>query len=380
VSRDGDETVAADGAVELERALADAGAPLAARMRSHRVPGLSVAVVDRGEIAWTHAWGSDPDHPTTRLAVDTRLLAGSISKPVAARVAIDLVDDGRLELDRSVNADLRRWRIPDAVHGRGEDITLRRLLSHTAGLSVPGFVGYAPGAALPDPVATLDGRPPANHDPVRIVAPPGEAFAYSGGGYAVLRVLLEDVTGQTFECLARERVLGPACMTSSDFDRPEASTLGPIGSGSMQLEPVPHFAYPELAAAGLVSTAPDLARLLLWLAERRDLLSKMVKPHAVARFDSLSAGVDTRVGLGVFTISGDEPGWLWHTGGNVGFSCMIVGTTTRPLRGVACMTNGFPGGRALGWEIVDAWARAARWQGWRDVAPTRPASPTPADG
>ena len=144
---------------------------LADRMAEWHVPGVSVAVIDEGRVAWAQGYGQTGDGgPVT---VETKFQAASISKPVAAMTALRLVELGTLSLDADVNTQLKRWKVPASEAADGEPVTLRRLLSHTAGLTVHGFPGYAVGVPVPSLVQLLDGVKPANTAAVRIDLKPG---------------------------------------------------------------------------------------------------------------------------------------------------------------------------------------------------------------
>jgi CubicO group peptidase (beta-lactamase class C family) len=270
----------------------------------------SLAVVDDFEIVHAEALGARPD---------TLFQAGSISKPVAALTALRLVEAGVLDLDEDVNDRLVEWRLPD-----GEGVTLRRLLSHTAGLGVGFFPGYESGAPLPSLVQILDGKPPARTEPVRVEAPPGSGFRYSGGGYVILQLLLEEATATPFAGLAAEHVLGPLGMTASTFAHRR-------GRGHV---------YPEQAAAGLWATALDLARFVAAVAGGTAPL--LVTPQldlpaegewAVLR--DLGLEPPTKIGLGLFI---SEGGWFSHLGGAFGCFSAFFGSRESG-RGVVVMTN-----------------------------------------
>lgn len=294
---------------------------------------MNLALVDRDAIARVEG---DPGHA---------FQAGSVSKPVAALTALRLVEDGTLELDRDVNELLVSWRLPD-----GDGVTLRRLLGHTAGLGV-GFVpGYESGTDLPSLPRILDGEPPANTPPVRIEAPQGSGFAYSGGGYVLVQLLLEDVTGRPFAELAAELVLDPLGMADSTFvQRP----------GKWHL-------YPEQAAAGLWTTPPDLARFMLALQGRQAGAASMLEPHVELPEEgewtvlhSLGVEPPTHMGLGLFL---SERGWFSHLGGSFGFFSAIVGSCTEG-QGAALMTEG--GATPAFFERLLAVADEFGWEGFR---------------
>jgi CubicO group peptidase (beta-lactamase class C family) len=174
-------------------------ATLAQRMQEFGIPGVSIAVIDGGKIVWTRAYGVSDTVEKTPVTVDTIFQAGSISKPIAALGALRLTKEGKLSLDDNVNAKLKTWRVPDNDFTKDQKVTLRRLMSHTAGLTVHGFPGYAVGSDIPSVVQVLDGQPPANTAPVRVDVIPGSTYRYSGGGYTVMQLLIADVSNESFE-------------------------------------------------------------------------------------------------------------------------------------------------------------------------------------
>ena len=240
---------------------------VADRMAHHKVPGVSVAFFDHGQILWTRAYGLADVASKTGVTPDTLFQAASISKPVTALAALRLVQDGKLTLDEDVNVKLRTWKVPDNVFTAKEKVTIRRILSHSAGLTVHGFPGYASDDPLPTVVQILNGDKPANTDPIRVDVVPGTLWRYSGGGYVVLQTLLSDVTGKPFPQIMSELVLRPAGMTHSTYEQPlpknraqEAATPyrangDPVKGGS--------HTYPEMAPAGLWTTPSDLARVAI---------------------------------------------------------------------------------------------------------------------
>ena len=180
----------------LRQPVALAGQPatrlLADEMRRLNVPGVSIAVIRGGKIAWAQGFGvTHAGGPA--VTAGTLFQAASISKPVAAMAVLRLVQEGKLDLDADVNTILTSWRLPPASTGEAK-VNLRQLLSHTAGTSVSGFPGYAADKPVPTLVQVLDGAVPANTKPVRVDAAPGSAWRYSGGGYSIVQQALIDRT------------------------------------------------------------------------------------------------------------------------------------------------------------------------------------------
>jgi CubicO group peptidase (beta-lactamase class C family) len=337
--------------------------PLADRMASQHVPGVSVAVIHDGRIEWARGYGvkSIGGAPVT----DTTLFqAASISKPLFALAVMRQVQAGKLNLDANVNDYLKSWKLPDNEFTGEQKVTLRRVLSHTAGLTVHGFAGYDAGAKLPTLIQILDGETPANSPAIRVDTLPGSLYRYSGGGYTLAQLLLRDVTGQELPKLMRDTVLGPLGMSRSTYEQPlPASRAGEValpyrGDGT----PVtggPHV-YPELAAAGMWTTPSDLARYALGVREALAGKSKVISA-ATARLMLTKQLGDHALGPVVGGSTARK--YFTHNGGNEGYRCLLV--MYEDGEGAAIMTSGDNGG-GLMYEVVRTLARE---YGWPDFGP-----------
>ncbi|MEO7003719.1 MAG: serine hydrolase [Ktedonobacterales bacterium] len=350
--------------------------PLLARMAEAGAAGISVAVIEDGRIAWARGYGVVEAGKPELVTPETLFQCASISKPVAAVMALRLVEEGKLTLDGDVNDYLTSWKIPPITYwdkkGRVDKqphITLRQLISHTAGLTVHGFPGYPVGAPLPSLTTILNGESPANTPPIRVDTLPGVQMRYSGGGYTVLTQLLEDVTGKPFPTLAQELVLAPLGMRDSGFEQPLSTERARIAAKAHHVrdgkaQPIPggwHI-YPELAPDGLWATPSDLARFALGLraalaGEPQAILSqatmrKMMTPQAPEE------NVDA-VGLGVFLSGAGATARFGHTGGNEGFNCELTAYQQRG-QGAVVMTNG-DGGWLVLKALLNTIAEAYNW-------------------
>jgi CubicO group peptidase (beta-lactamase class C family) len=327
--------------------------------RAH-VPAVSIAVIRAGEIEWARGYGVRKAGGADRVDDGTLFQAASISKPVTAAGALRLVETGALSLDEDANRSLTSWKIPENELTARHPVTLRGLLSHSAGMTVAGFPGYAAGAELPSLVQILDGERPANTAPVRVEIEPGTTFRYSGGGYTVVQLLMEDVTARHFPSLMRELVLEPAGMSNSTFEEPlprawwsrAATAHGTNGKpirGSWRT-------YPEMAAAGLWTTPTDLARFAIEVWRSYHGTSAKLLSRAAARTMLTRQVGDYGPGFalpsaGVFRFQ--------HGGGNEGYKSYLV-LSVETGDGVVIMTNGESGG-ALIEEIFAAIAAAYGW-------------------
>jgi CubicO group peptidase (beta-lactamase class C family) len=324
-----------------------------------KVPGVSVAVIRDGKVAWTraygHAWTGGP-----AVTPDTLFQAASVSKPVAAMAALLMVEQGRLDLDAPIETALTGWKLPG---GAGKP-SARHLLSHTGGMSVSGFPGYAAGKPVPTLVEVLDGKGPANTKPIRSDAVPGTAWRYSGGGYTVLQQAMIDRAGQPFDVLMRELVLGPLGMKDSSFTQPLPAALAARAAQAhdRQGKPIPGGAhtYPEQAAAGLWTTAHDLAKFAIAI-QQGAAGNKGVLSPAMTRTMLTPVMNDYALGLQMQ----DKGKAFGHGGSNVGFKSSLVAFVDKG-DGAVVLTNGDNGGE-LAAGLMRAIAHEYKWHGNQTV-------------
>lgn len=334
------------------------------------VPGVSWAVIEDGEIAAAGSAGvltSGADRPVTS---STRFQACSISKPIAALAMLRLVDRGLLDLDADINDTLTSWRLPRNADWQPV-VTLRQLVSHSAGLTTSGFPGYRRTDELPTAVQILCGMHPANTVNVRVDTVPGTQFRYSGGGTLAMQLLLEDVTGTSFPVLMRELVLEPLGMADSDYTQPAPEAAHDVLASGHDLAgaevPGGWHVYPEMATAGLWTTPSDLCRYAravraAYAGDPGALLSQplareMLTPQlpATGRIGGLSA-----IGLGPFLSNSGAPRF-GHSGGNEGFSCHLLAYVDIGA-GAAVMTNSDRGTAV----VQRAFAAIAKANDWPD--------------
>jgi CubicO group peptidase (beta-lactamase class C family) len=324
------------------------------------VPSVSIALIDEGRIAFARAYGREATPATL-------YQAASLSKFVAAIGAMRLVENGTLELDENVNARLTAWTVPDNAFDATHKVTLRGLLSMTGGIGVPGFLGYEVGATLPTLTQILDGAPPANSPPVTVIAVPGSAYHYSGGGYEIAEALMQDATGTPFPQLMRELVLEPMGMTDSSFDQPPDAALtaratsGHFGDGK-ELAGRWHL-FPEHAAAGLWSTPTDLAKLLVQLAHTWQGFSSIFL-HRQTLAEMLTRQNGGPYGLGA-AVAGDGASLvLMKRGQNIGYQGYLI-LYPATGQGMVVMTNSDTGSK-LAEALIK---RAAAAYAWPDLPP-----------
>ncbi len=323
-------------------------------------PGAAIAVVHEGRLEWVQAFGVADRRSGHPLSPDAVFQVGSVSKLVASLGVMRLVEQGALDLDAPVETYLSRWRLPPSPFGT-TGVTPRTILSHTAGLSLHGYPGYDPQVCLPTLEQSLAGHglPPT---PVEVIQPSGR-FRYSGGGYTLLELALEEVSGVDFAELMRDALLAPLGMENSSFTwetrlRPETAT----GHGP-HLEPLPDYRYAERAAAGFSTTVSDLARLAV--AQLNSYIGNGF--FSAASMDELLrpvarvGGRSRAIGLGHFLEYTDDGSLIVsHDGANRGWRAAY---TLVPESGAALiiLTNG-DNGQAVISEVQSLWRR--RFASW----------------
>jgi CubicO group peptidase (beta-lactamase class C family) len=334
---------------------------VSAAIERHQVPGASVAIVEGYQIAWADGFGRRAASSEDPVQASTRFQAASISKPVTALAVLKLVEQGKLRLDDDVNERLTSWHIPDSPLAKDRPVTLRRLLSHTAGLTVHGFAGYSADSPCPSLLQVLDGAPPANSKAIRLDVKPGYMFRYSGGGYCVAQQLLIDVTGRPFPDFMKTQVLELLGMEHSTFQQPLPGDLVDQAAFGHRKDksviPGNYNVYPELAAAGLWTTSSDLAKVVIDLAKSASQgQGKILSQKTAAEMLTVEKG---QYGLGI-TVQGAGTNLRFgHGGGNEGYRCEMLGYPATG-QGLVIMTNSDTGGAMFG-EVVKAAAEAYAW-------------------
>jgi CubicO group peptidase (beta-lactamase class C family) len=337
--------------------------PLQALMQKLGVPGMSIAVIRDFDIHWTRGYGLADVTSQARVEPDTLFQAASISKPVAAMAVLKAVQDGKFTLDQDVNTILTSWKVPASDHTARQPVTLRGLLSHTSGTDDGfGFPGYRPDAPVPTLVQILNGEKPSNVGPVLIGRPPLTAFKYSGGAVTLVQLLMTDALKRPFPDMMRDTVLAPVGMRDSAYEQPLSAARDRKAARAHDRTGAARDAkwhvYPELAAAGLWTTSPDLARFGIELQKSLQGRSNRVLSRAMVQ------EMATPVGVGPFAIGMqmDKVGEGWylnHGGSNWGFQCLLLVHKIKGY-GFAAMTNADSGGRLIA-ELRQRVAAAYKW-------------------
>jgi CubicO group peptidase (beta-lactamase class C family) len=338
-----------------------------ALLQEHQEPGIAIAFVD-GCMGSLRTYGLANREAAAAVRPNTVFNLGSVSKTFTAWTVMTLVEAGKVKLDDPADTYLSRWHLPESTFDR-HAVTVRRLLNHTAGISIPSVSGVDRGTPVPSLIDELNGRGPAKAQ-VQIVRTPGAGFQYSGGGYGILQLLVEDVTGQPFAEYARQVVFERTGMTSTSFgwtpETVQRAAMPYLGDGS-------RYRLREFSAsgaAGLVSTAEDMSAFLLahCRGAQAPVNNAALKPETLKQMrtegvlapglgwwntasreswvDHLwhrvrgTHGREARYALGYTVVPGPSPEFdiAGHSGSNLGWKAELIMMPAQGL-GIAIMTN-----------------------------------------
>ena len=331
-------------------------------MEVYRIPGLSIAVFERHALVWAKAYGVKQAGAADPVTPDTLFQAASISKPVTALAALHFVEKGRWTLDENINDRLISWKVPENEFTRVEKVTLRRLLSHTAGTTVHGFEGYKVTQSLPTLVQVLDGAPPANSPAVRVDLTPGTRERYSGGGTTIVQLMMVDQLRKPFPEIMRDTVLEPLGLAHSSYEQPLPAARAAMAATGTRCDGTSidgrWHVYPEMAPAGLWTTPSDLARVAIEVSLASAGRSSRVLSRAMTK--QMLTEQKPRVGLG--WALGPAPGQFRHNGANEGFRAYLTAFADTGS-GVAIMVNSDNGSRLFD-LIAGSVAKEYGWPGF----------------
>lgn len=332
-------------------------------MSAYKVPGISVALIDDYQIVWAKGYGVIEPGSDKKVDTQTVYQAGSISKPVAATGALVLVEQGKLSLDEDVNKKLTTWKVPENDFTKNEKVTLRRIMSHTAGLAVHGFPGYDVDEPVPTLVQIFNGEKPANTAPIRVDFQPGSMSRYSGGGVTIEQQLMIDVTGKPFPALMRELVLDKIGMNDSSYEQPlpakrAAMTAGGTRPDGTEIHGRWHV-YPEMAAAGLWTTPTDLAEFGIEIAlSKQGKSNRVLSQKMVNEMLTPAPNAKENEGLGFF-LDKNTPGQFSHGGADEGFQALFTMNADNG-KGAVIMADS-DNGIALAGFLLDKIAKEYGW-------------------
>jgi CubicO group peptidase (beta-lactamase class C family) len=313
-----------DGPGEIEEIASRLDALVPRLMRRYGVPGVGAAIVRGGEPVWSAAYGVADRESARPMQIDSVFQVGSISKSLTAWGVMALVERGMIDLDAPVRDYLRSWDFPEPG-GASDQVTVRALLSNTAGMPLGSFGNeHDPRGEVPPLREALSRQ-------ARPEREPGVGFSYSNVGFNLLELLIEEVTGREFAEFMRAELLEPIDMATATFAWTDEVERAVATGYDLSGTPIAPYVYPEKASGGLFATVDDIARFVVAGATvadgpaspvppvvRRSALELMYEPHA--RIGGAFGVVADWYGLGHFLEElPDGTRAAWHGGQGLGW-------------------------------------------------------------
>jgi CubicO group peptidase (beta-lactamase class C family) len=344
------------------------------RMAVYKTPALSVAVIHKGKLDWSAAWGR---LQTEGAPADcgTLFQAGSLAKPFTLLAALRMKTAGLIDIDRNIETYLSSYHLPAGRQTDANPVTFRNLLAHTAGITPGGYAGYAQNEPIPTDQQIVRGEAPTNSRKVEVLNTPGASLGYSGGGYTVVEIALQDQLHKPFDQIMREWVLAPVGMRQADFAMPLPASSHPHSARGHQIDgtlvPGGWNNYPEQAAAGLWATATDLAMFLLEIHKGYEGTSNVFTQVSIR--EMLANPIENHV-YGFRLIGEGNQVFITHYGGTVGYTAGMT-LNLRTGDGAVFLINS-DNGANLGTEFFSAVSRAYEWPTFREEKVKRMKQPT----
>ncbi len=344
------------------------------RMKYYRVPGVSIAVFKDYKIDWAKGYGLADTTKKIPVTTETMFSAGSISKFLMAVTALKMVENKRIELDKPINNYLTSWKISENEFTKKTPVTLRMLLSHSAGTSQSSYFGFTPKQPLPTIVEVLSGAKVSESRPVVVNSEPNKEFRYSGGGSMIAQLALMDVSGKSFSDITQELLFDELGMKNSTFEQPVPSKFAKqcswAYSSASWFKGMP-YVYPQQAAAGLYTTPTDLAKFFIDVQKsylgKGEILGQIITKQMLTAQQDVSDGTyKEQIGIGPFMLQRTDNtnldgAYFEFTGVNAGFLAYGVAGITNG-NGVIIMLNSGDDVNGLGKEIRRAVAKVYNWK------------------
>lgn len=343
------------------------------RMKCYKVPGVSIAVIKDYKIDWAKGYGLADTSKNIPVTTETMFSAGSISKFLMAVTALKMVENRQIGLDEPINNYLTSWKIAENDFTKKKPITLRMLLSHSAGTSQSSYFGFTPTQPLPTIVEILSGAKISETRPVVVNSEPNKEFRYSGGGSMIAQLALMDISKKNFAQLTQDLLFEKLGMSNSTFEQPFPSKFiaqcSWAYSSASWFKGMP-YVYPQQAAAGLYTTPTDLAKFFIdvqksYIGKGRVLSQTTTKQMLTPQQNVSDGSYKEQIGIGPFLIQrADDKDlngvYFEFTGVNAGFLAYGIASITNG-NGVIIMLNSGDDVNGLGKEIRRSVAKVYNW-------------------
>ena len=336
------------------------------RMVADNIPALSFAVINKGGIEWADIYKNANFPEVQNLTCSSIFQAASLSKPVTFLAALRMHSAGEMDLDKNIQDYLQNFVLPQGKQTAENPVTFRNIFSHTSGINPGGYQGYARNLSMPSDLDILRGSEEVNTAAIEVSTRPNEKLAYSGGGYTLAELALQDIYNEEFSNIMRKWILEPAGMEHSEFTQPlPDSKSNQVAKGYTQSGEVIDGGWrnhPEQAAAGLWSNSIDMAKFLIEIYNAYQGKSSIFSQSDIKTI--LSHERDGHI-YGFIVNRAEDDIAITHYGGNEGYRTgMTISLTSG--NGLVYLINSDNGG-ALGNELLLSASQVYKWQHYKQT-------------
>jgi len=325
-------------------------------LAAYEVPGLTVAAIQNGDVVWSKGFGYADTARQRPMTADHILMHGSNGKVITTWAVLRLVEEGKVDLDAPVQSYVKSWQLPPSPYP--SRITVRKLLTHTSGLAPKSYLPRDPRFPVVSILDSLNGRNYGS-GPVVQAYEPGRGSHYSGAGFAVAQLLVEEVTGESFEAYTKRVIFEPLGMTTAAWHWTPAVIAQAATPYDATGEPLPYYDLSEAAVGGEMMTAADFARFVAAAVTGPNGEPPgrgVLKPETIAQALTPQPG-DPSMGLG-YGIDRMQNGksFLMHRGANPGWQAVFA-LQPESGNGFVAVANSDRADRLMT-ELIDLWSRA----------------------
>ena len=336
---------------------------IAANLDKSAIEGIAYALVDTDSTLWSTGFGYADKESKCQMTDTSITNFASVSKPLTA-VGIMMLDQKKIiDIHKPVEFYLNSWKLPSTKYDKSK-VTIKNILQHRAGLSLMSVPFFDCDSTAPTVINVLEGNS-SESKPVSVKFLPDSSWIYSGGGYSVLELMTEDVTGTRFFNFMQSNLFSPLGMQNSSFEyvQPNQSCdVKHYDEGGKSIKP--YFTVAS-AAGGLNSTSKDmglfLQELIKMYSGKSELLSKesfdtMIKtttPVNLSKFGINKKGVEC--GLGLFVHNSKDDIVVYHSGGNPGVIAYII-ISLKKEKGLVLVSNS-DNAKPLVQKVLQLWGK-----------------------
>jgi len=317
------------------------------KLEKYKLPGFSVVVFENYKIVYSKQFGQKSANSSEKINENTAFSTASISKPITALLCFILEEKGLINLNEPIGKSLKRWHLPKSKFTENNSPTWKQFLNHTAGTTQSGFEDHYEGEKIPTLEESLLGKIPRYDKEIEFTFEPGTDWQYSGGGYTIIQMALEDTFNKPIAELAKEYIFSPLGLKNTTMIQPnEKGFLTNIASvhdkdGKVIKTGLP--ITPQVGASGLWSTPTDLAKIAIEMQNALLNKNNKVISHNVAKKATAVTALKNAVGGWSYgwqkSFGYNNYDWFTCNGSNTGVGGTVMGTM-KDGNGFAFLANG----------------------------------------